>query len=286
MAYVVWRAILTSTMIAGFGLDLALDIIDGVAAWFPIYLSNWALFFQNCYLFSASAIALWIYMKQPDPASEQPFSTKIAWFLRSTGQSGALIVSVSYWALVHNGQITLRTLWIHAINSIIVCIDVLTSCYEVRLMHYVYVLALGGVYIVWTVVHHYANIRDGRSPSNRYIYSAIDWSEGSEGKVRKKCTTHISSDRTWIQKNVFVVVAAVELLPKIAGVVVAAVELVCEQCPAADADKGPSRRPPYPGAPLSHAAVGLARFNARKTGLACLLPCGDTERSWRAGRRC
>ena len=128
LAYVVWRAILTSTMIAGFGLDLALDVMDGVAAWFPIYLTNWAIFFENCYLGVAFVIALWIYTKQPDPASEQPFSTKVAWLLRSTGQSGALVVSVSYWALVHDGQITLKTLWIHAINSIVVCVDILTSC--------------------------------------------------------------------------------------------------------------------------------------------------------------
>jgi hypothetical protein len=184
LAYVVWRAILTSTITAGFGLDLALDAIDGVAAWFPIYLSNWALFLESCYLNAAFVIALWIYAKQPDPASEQPLSTKVAWLLRSTGQSGALVVTVSYWALVYDGKITLKTLWIHAINSIVVCIDILTSCYEIRLMHYAYVLAFGGLYIIWTVIHFHANIRDGHSPGNRYIYSAIDWSEGNEGKVR------------------------------------------------------------------------------------------------------
>ena len=190
LAYVVWRAILTAIMMAGFGIDLAVDVIDGVAAWFPIYLSNWALFAENCYLIAAFVIALWIYKEQPDPASEQPLSTKIAWFLRSTGQSGALFVSVSYWALVHNGQITLKTIWIHVINSFVVCVDILSSCYEVRLLHYAYVLAFGAVYIVWTVIHHGANIRDGHSPSNRYIYSAIDWSEGSEAKVQRIQTPH------------------------------------------------------------------------------------------------
>ena len=185
LAYVVWRAILTSTMTAGFGLDLALDIIDGVSAWFPIYLSNWALFAECCYLSAAFLIALWIYSKQPDPESEQPFSTKVAWLLRSIGQSGALVVSISYWVLVHNGKITLKTLWIHAFNSFVVFVDILTSCYEIRLMHYAYVLAFGGLYITWTFIHYHANIQDGQSPSNRYIYSAIDWSEGNEGKVRK-----------------------------------------------------------------------------------------------------
>jgi hypothetical protein len=185
LAYVVWRAILTSTMIVGFGLDLASDVIDGVAAWFPIYLSNWALLVETCYLSAAFFIALWIYTNQPDPASEQPFSTKVAWLLRSTGQSGALVVSVSYWALVHDGKLTLKTLWIHAINSLVVCIDIVTSCYEVRLMHYAYVLAFGGIYTIWTVIHYHVNIQDGRTPSHRYIYSAIDWSEGNEGKVRR-----------------------------------------------------------------------------------------------------
>jgi hypothetical protein len=51
-------------------------------------------------------------------------------------------------------------------------------------MHYAYVLAFGCLYIVWTVVHYHTNIRDGRHPSHRYIYSAIDWSTASEDKVR------------------------------------------------------------------------------------------------------
>ncbi len=185
-AYVVWRGILTSTITAGFSLDLAIDVLDGVAAWFPIYLSNWAIFVESCYLGSAFSIALWIYTKQPDPTSEQPLSTKVAWLLRSIGQPGSLVVSVAYWALVHDGKITLKTLWIHAINSLVVLIDILTSCHEVRIMHYAYVLAFGCLYIIWTVIHYHANIQDGHSPSNRYIYSAIDWSKESQGKVTRE----------------------------------------------------------------------------------------------------
>ena len=195
--YVVWRAILASTITAGFSLDLAIDVLDGISAWFPIYLSNWAIFVESCYLSSAFSIALWIYKKHPDPASEQPFSTKVAWLLRSIGQPGALVVSIAYWALVHDGKITLKTLWIHAINSLVVFLDILTSCHEVRIMHYAYVLAFGCLYIAWTVVHYHANIRDGRSPGNRYIYSALDWSAESQGKVREHTPALDTHPTTW-----------------------------------------------------------------------------------------
>ena len=98
--------------------------------------------------------------------------------------------SVGYkYRVLGLGSITLKTLWIHAVNSFVVFIDILTSCHEVRIMHYAYVLAFGCLYIAWTVIHYHTNIQDGRSPSNRYIYSAIDWSKGSEGKVREHSGT-------------------------------------------------------------------------------------------------
>ncbi len=117
-----------------------------------------------------------------------------------------------YWALVHDGTITLKTLWIHAINSFVVCIDILTSCYEIRLMHYAYVLAFGVLYIIWTVIRFHAHIQDGHSPNNRYIYSAIDWRKGNEGQVRAtpshKSAHHLA--RSHCRKNT----AAVWIEPK------------------------------------------------------------------------
>jgi hypothetical protein len=171
-------------MMAGFGLNLADDVIGGVGAWYPIYLTNWALFFENLYLNMAFAIALWIYRTSPDSTSDQPAVTKVAWVLRSIGQPGALVVTVAYWALVYSGSFTLTTVWVHAINSIVVCLDILTSCYEVRLPHYAYALAFGTSYVVWSIIHYHANIQDGRTPSHRYIYSALDWSAGGQAKVR------------------------------------------------------------------------------------------------------
>ena len=184
LIYVLWRLFLAAIMMAGFALNLSDDVIGDVAAWYPIYLTNWALFFENLYLNLSFTIALWIYRTLPDPDSNQPSVTKMAWVLRSIGQPGALVVTVAFWALVYNGRLTLTTFWVHGINSIVVWVDILTSCYEVRLLHYVYVLAFGISYVVWSVIHYHANIQDGRTPSHRFIYSAVDWSPSGQGKVR------------------------------------------------------------------------------------------------------
>jgi hypothetical protein len=69
LAYVVWQAILATTITAGFILVLVIDVLDGVAAWFPIHQSNWAIILESCYLGSAFCVTLWIYTKQPDPSS-------------------------------------------------------------------------------------------------------------------------------------------------------------------------------------------------------------------------
>jgi hypothetical protein len=171
-------------MIIGFGLNLADDIRGGVGAWFPIYLTNWALFFEVLYLIVAFLVSAWIFVASPHPSSEQPWPTKAAWLLRSIGQPGALVVTASYWTLVYTGNLSLVTFWIHAVNSIVVALDILTSCYEVRLLHYIYVLAFGTTYVVWTVVHYRLDIGAGPPPTRRFIYSALDWGSDHLTRVR------------------------------------------------------------------------------------------------------
>jgi hypothetical protein len=183
LAYVIWRAILSCTMLVGFGLSLSKDIIDSIGAWYPIYLTNWTLFIENCYLILAFVIALGIYLSPPISESRQPLSTKVAWLLRSIGQPGALVVTIAYWSVVSQGTPSLSTIWVHAINSIVVCLDIITSCYEIRLAHYLYLLIYGVIYVVWSIIHYQANIRNGPPPSQRYIYAALDWSAQNAGKV-------------------------------------------------------------------------------------------------------
>ena len=164
-------------------MELSNDIRKGVGPWYPIYLTNWSLFCVNCYLNISFAIALWIYMKSPEPASEQPWPTKVAWVMRSIGQPGALVISVAYWALLYDGNLTLVTFWVHAINSIVCCLDVLISCHEVRLAHVIYELAIGAAYMIWSGIHYAGNVGAGPPPTQRYIYSELDWSAGHQGQV-------------------------------------------------------------------------------------------------------
>ena len=197
LGYVVWRFFLAVVMMIGFGLELSSDIHDGVGPWYPIYLTNWSLFLDNLYLNASFAIALSIYLKSPDPGSAQPWSTKTIWGVRSVAQQGALVVTISYWALEYDGILTLKTIWVHLFNSIVVVLDILTSCYEVRLLHYTYALASGTLYVVWSVIHYVLCIGTGPPPTQRYIYSYLDWA--SAGKVlharqfparERGCTAH------------------------------------------------------------------------------------------------
>ena len=79
-------------------------------------------------------IALWIFImiSSLGPESNQPAVAKVAWLsrLRSIGQPGAMVVTLEFWALVYSGRSTLTTIWMHAINSVVVWLDILTSCYE------------------------------------------------------------------------------------------------------------------------------------------------------------
>ena len=214
LAYVIWRAILAAIMLTGFGLDISDDFVIGIAAWYFIYLTNWTLLIQNLYLCLAFAIALCIYLNPPLSASRQPLSTKVAWLLRSISQPGALVVSVAYWSMISQGTLTLTTFWVHAINSIVVFLDIITSCYEVRLAHYIYLLIYGIIYILWSIIHYQANIQNGLAPSHRYIYAPLDWSTEDAGKVRPLPTDHTAhiSKQTTIHGRFIIIRAAVDWL--------------------------------------------------------------------------
>ena len=183
--YVALRGLLAAVMLVGFGLELSHDLKAGVGPWYPIYLTNWVLFLENCYLVLTTYIALSIAITSPELSSHQPWYTKLAWLLRCIAQPGALVVTVALWTLLRDNAGAPSTILVHAINSVVVCLDVLASRYPIRLAHFIYVLATGTVYVAWSGIHYVANLGVGTTPDHRYIYSMLDWSAGNQAQVRR-----------------------------------------------------------------------------------------------------
>jgi len=100
---------------------------------------------------------------------------KVIWVLQTIGFTTAPVVSSIYWIVIYSGIfVDFDNVNKHIINSVYVFVDVFITGIPVRLLHFLYSLAFGTVYIVFTLVYWAA---DGRNVhGDPFIYSILDYS--------------------------------------------------------------------------------------------------------------
>ena len=114
--------------------------------------------------------------------SKTPWYFKLSWLLFNINISIAPLVTVVYWSLLHDfsdsaGRDPLgfgTNVNIHAINSVLMILDLFVSAYPVRIVHCVYAIAYGVVYVVFSLIYWAAG---GVNPYNGEpaIYPVLDW---------------------------------------------------------------------------------------------------------------
>lgn len=176
---------------------------------FFIYLTNWAFLLFNLYL-QVSAIAVTLqfiihrsYDKEnlshddiglrqnnlhgkqhiirvllgADYTHEVVWYQKIQWLLISLGLEMAIAVSLLYWMVVYSSSHTVdgENLNVHAVNGVVAVFDICFSGIIIRLLHGVYLLFFGVVYVVFSGIYYSA---DGINAQNEdYIYPALDYGD-------------------------------------------------------------------------------------------------------------
>jgi hypothetical protein len=71
------------------------------------------------------------------------------------------------------------TVFVHGINSAIVVADVIVSNQPYMVLHGIYAIGFGGLYMTWTYVHHALKIGNCENPdSYTPIYEFVDWGHG------------------------------------------------------------------------------------------------------------
>ncbi|CAH1244009.1 Hypp7196 [Branchiostoma lanceolatum] len=101
-----------------------------------------------------------------------PWYCKGYWVLYNVACGIGLYITIAYWSLlaVDNGPHSVLT---HAINCVVILIDVAVSSLPFRLLHFVYPSAFGLAYVIFTVIYWAAG---GTDTLNRpWIYPVIDY---------------------------------------------------------------------------------------------------------------
>ena len=104
---------------------------------------------------------------------------KLSWFLFSISAPMSLLVTVGYYisyslqlANPLDGALTVIDINLHAINSVMVLLELFLGAYPVRILHVIYPIIYGLIYVVFSVFYWTAN------PEVHVIYRVIlDWNE-------------------------------------------------------------------------------------------------------------
>ena len=168
------------TIFWGFGRD--------PRAFWLAYLTHWALIFATLYLLMSFLNTL-IPVSQP-PAGQTIVDcrTKFTWILFTIGCNLQVVVTVAFWTMIYDGNMSLYSILSHGVVALMVIIDGLVlNAIPVRLRHWIeFVFPIGFLYLVWTYIHSELGIGnpdyEDEDPvtNDDLIYSVIDWQNDLE----------------------------------------------------------------------------------------------------------
>ncbi|XP_049877632.1 protein rolling stone-like [Pectinophora gossypiella] len=165
--------ILTSMVMTGLGMNFGF--------WF-IYLTHWGLFMITLTSGFAFAVSWMAYTRGSIEATfDLPWYVKTYWALYNIGIPLAFFISIYYFTFLTGFEDVelaidpVLDLFIHAINSVLMLLLLVTSRLPSRPLHFFYPVCFTLVYLIFTVFFYLA---DGRDPfDNNFIYPTLDWSE-------------------------------------------------------------------------------------------------------------
>ena len=103
------------------------------------------------------------------------------WFLWIVASNAALVVTLNYWILVFEPPTDFMDIAVHALNSIVMLVELFIASTPVRVLHVLYVMVFSVVYSLFTVIYWAAGgvTVDG----DPYIYEILDYENGDAALV-------------------------------------------------------------------------------------------------------
>jgi hypothetical protein len=104
---------------------------------------------------------------------------KFYWFLANNSVCFACALSLAYWTILYQGtEMDLNDCLVHATNSLVLIVDLLIVRHPHRMSHFIYPMAIGSLYVCFTIVYQLLGGVD-RTGGN-FVYSVLDWKNKPE----------------------------------------------------------------------------------------------------------
>lgn len=100
---------------------------------------------------------------------------EVQWVLFTVGNEAALAATIFYWASVYTpgSRVTHIIIVTRGVNAAIAFLDIWITGVPVRLLHFVYTVIFGAIYIIFTGIYFAA--RKVNSKGEPFIYSVLDY---------------------------------------------------------------------------------------------------------------
>jgi len=105
------------------------------------------------------------------------FLHQMAWAMSSTAQVNAFFITVFYWSLLYGGNNSYWNTFAHALNSIVVLLDLGTAAKPWRLEHVYWPVCFGLWYLIFSLVYYGAGGLDPDGnvlPSHHFPLPLLD----------------------------------------------------------------------------------------------------------------
>lgn len=187
--FIWFRLISTLIILASFIESIQGDIEDHCIQYWPNYLTHWTV----CIALSYSVTGLYItYNLHNNPnkynQSIIPKYVQAHWALQNPAFVTSFMVPIAFWPYCFTTDTPVtscyvnkdpNTLLVHGINSVLVISDIIISNQPFLMLHGIYPLGVGGLYLLWTYIHHILKIGDCEHQNQDYpIYEITDWNNG------------------------------------------------------------------------------------------------------------
>ncbi|CAK1540209.1 unnamed protein product [Leptosia nina] len=180
------RALLFFGSVAIVVSSIVLVAETGKGAFWPIYLTHWGIFLMMVSTGFGFAISLISFLRGPiDTTFKLPWYVTVYWILYNIAVPLALFITVFYWAFLSGladseeaenlefAPNKALDIFIHAINSVVMMLLLLTARQPVYILHFYNVFGCALIYLFFTVIYWAAGGTDQFGHS--FIYPMIDW---------------------------------------------------------------------------------------------------------------
>ncbi|XP_077996199.1 protein rolling stone-like [Glandiceps talaboti] len=200
--FVIYRVVVASYFTGTLVVFMAMSFTQGFGSDFFFFLTNWGFMFLTCYLVVVATATLYNYHISPErpdvvadtsfpnertpltgsrPPRQQytPWYFKLSWFLFNISAVSALIITLVYWPALSSLDTDIPFALdfnVHGLNSIIIIIELVIASMPIRILHVVYVVIIGILYLILTVILYYSGWKNPFD-NKPYVYPFLDYSE-------------------------------------------------------------------------------------------------------------